>query len=57
MNWRTDKKCPHYGTMTLTPTEDDGWRVLDWCFYQRKAIEDGCQKDCPYKDKPVYEGE
>lgn len=40
--------------MTLTPCKDKGWEVLDWCFYQEKAIIADCPKDCPHKDKPVY---
>ena len=43
--------------MTLTPCEDKGWEVLDWCFYQRKKIDGRCPTDCPFKDRPVYDGE
>lgn len=32
--------------MTLTPTEDKDWEVLDWCFYSECQITDGCQKGC-----------
>ena len=46
-----NKTCKHYGTMTLTPTEDKSWEVLDWCFYSECEITNGCQKDCPYKNK------
>ena len=52
-----NKKCKHYGTMTLTPCEDKGWEVLDWCFYLGKAIVAACPKDCPHKDKPIQDWE
>ena len=52
-----NKKCKHYGTMTLTPCEDKGWEVLDWCFYLEKAIITDCPKDCPHKDKPIQDWE
>ena len=49
--------CKHYGTMTLTPCEDKGWEVLEWCFSKEESINEGCPKDCPYKNKPVIEYE
>ena len=45
-----NKSCKYYGTMTLTPTEDKDWEVLDWCFCKECAIY-ACSKDCVYKNK------
>jgi len=52
-----NKNCKHYGTMTLPPCKDKGLEVLDWCFFLRKAINDGCPKDCTHRDKPVQDYE
>jgi hypothetical protein len=52
-----NKKCKHYGTMTLLPCEDKDLEVLDWCFYLEKAIIADCPKDCPHKDKPIQDWE
>ena len=49
--------CKHYGTMTLTPCDNRGWEVLDWCFYQGMKIEGECPVDCPFKDMPLLDGE
>jgi hypothetical protein len=50
-----NKKCKHYGTMTLTPCKDKDCEVLDWCFYLKKAIIADCPKDCTHKDKPIQD--
>jgi len=47
------EECKHRGTMTLTPTENDGWRVLDWCFFKRRAISEECPVDCQFRDREV----
>lgn len=47
------EECQHRGTMTLLPTETQGWEILDWCFFLRKRIKEECPSDCPYKDKEV----
>lgn len=52
-----DKDCKHSGTTTLMPCEDEGLKVLPWCFYLEKKIEGDCPKDCPHKDKPVQSWE
>lgn len=48
-----DMQCKHSGTMTIPPLEGEEWRVLPWCFYQRKKVEE-CPENCPLKSKPVY---
>ena len=45
-----DKDCEYYGTMTLTPTEERDWEILNWCFCKECAIY-ACSKDCVYKNK------
>ena len=50
---KKSEACKHRGTMILTPIEDRGWEVLDWCFYKEKSINEECPSDCPYKDKEV----
>lgn len=48
----TNNKCKHYGTMTLTPCEDRGWEILEWCFYRECDLKGSCPKNCKYEDKP-----